>query len=553
MKSIKLFYLLLLTFVIHGNYNAQCNANANYVADSNNCQNVFFNSNNSSGNTFLWTFGDGSTSSTQNTNHVYNTNGTYSVVLTVSQVDSNGVVSCLDTSMVNIVINCSSSTQCNAAYTYTIDSNNCNTVSFQAPAGYSTYQWNFTDGSYSSAQNPVHTFSGNGTYSVGLAVTMTDSSGTMLCDDSTYMNVTINCGGSSPQCNANYTYTIDSNNCNTVSFQGPAGYSTYQWNFADGSYSSAQNPIHTFSGNGTYSVGLSITLNDSSAIQLCNDSTFMNVAINCGGSSTSCNANFSFMVDSTNCSLIYFYANNNFYTNYYWSFGDENSSTSISPTHTYSVDGAYNVELIIFDYDSLGNILCADTISQTLTIACGGSSSQCDATFTASQDSNSTDCFEYNFYANTQFNSYYWDFGDGNSAQTANPSHIYGSNGTYNVTLVGYQTDSSGNYVCGDTVTISLTINCVTAIQEQSSLSINAYPNPFVDQLNVTIEANEYQEVEISILSISGAIISSNVYQLNSGTNNIQLLNNDLNNGIYLLDIKNIDSNEHTVQRIIKQ
>lgn len=49
-------------------------------------------------------------------------------------------------------------------------------------------------------------------------------------------------------------------------------------------------------------------------------------------------------------------------TTYNWTFGDGNLSTQQSPSHTYSSDGTYTVELI----QSNGN--CSDTITQTVTI-----------------------------------------------------------------------------------------------------------------------------------------------------------------------------------------
>ncbi len=49
-------------------------------------------------------------------------------------------------------------------------------------------------------------------------------------------------------------------------------------------------------------------------------------------------------------------------TTYNWTFGDGNASTQQNPTHTYSSDGTYTVELV----QSNGN--CSDTVTQTVTI-----------------------------------------------------------------------------------------------------------------------------------------------------------------------------------------
>ena len=53
-----------------------------------------------------------------------------------------------------------------------------------------------------------------------------------------------------------------------------------------------------------------------------------------------------------NDSLVYTFPNNSLYATYYeWDFGDGNTSTEESPTHTYSQSGSYTVKLIGYDTD----------------------------------------------------------------------------------------------------------------------------------------------------------------------------------------------------------
>ncbi|MDZ7742658.1 MAG: PKD domain-containing protein [Bacteroidota bacterium] len=74
-----------------------------------------------------------------------------------------------------------------------------------------------------------------------------------ICDDTT--------GG---ECQANFYYVVDSTGGGTtVSFvdqSNPAeGIDSWYWEFGDGTFSSAQNPVHTYNAPGTYNTCLTIT------------------------------------------------------------------------------------------------------------------------------------------------------------------------------------------------------------------------------------------------------------------------------------------------------
>jgi PKD repeat protein len=53
-------------------------------------------------------------------------------------------------------------------------------------------------------------------------------------------------------------------------------------------------------------------------------------------------------------------------TNYFWNFGDSNTSTLVNPSHTFDTSGTYTVTLIIYDTTACG--IFTDTSTQTLTI-----------------------------------------------------------------------------------------------------------------------------------------------------------------------------------------
>jgi serine protease len=118
-----------------------------------------------------------------------------------------------------------------------------------------------------------------------------------------------------------------------------------------------------------------------------------------------------------------------------WNFGDGITSTSTNPSHTYAAAGTYDVTLTVTDDDG-----ASDSITKAVTVTAANiaptanfsiSTSGLTATFTnKSTDSDGT------IVARS------WNFGDGTSSTSTNPTHTYASIGTYNVTLT--VTDDDG-------------------------------------------------------------------------------------------------------------
>jgi PKD repeat protein len=264
-------------------------------------------------------------------------------------------------------------------------------------------------------------------------------------------------GSASAQCDATFTSTNQSNG--TFVFTNPGTYGGYYWDFGNGNTASGQTVTYQYNANGAYSVCL--TVYDS--ITSCTDTYCDSVLVSglSGGSSSNCDASFDAIADSISCNTIYYGAHNSNYSNYYWDFGDGTSGNNVWGTHTYAQDGTYAVGLVVIDTDSSGNVLCGDTLYQTVVINCngGGSSATCDASFDAIADSVSCNAIYYGAH-NSNYSNYYWDFGDGTTSNSVWGVHTYAQDGTYTVGLAVVDTDSSGNYVCGDTMYQTIVINC---------------------------------------------------------------------------------------------
>lgn len=121
--------------------------------------------------TWLWNFGDGTTSTEQNPTHRYTTPGTYTVTLTATNAVSNDV----ETKSSYITVTAASGVIAPvAAFSGTPRSGTAPlTVQFTDASTNTptSWSWNFGDGTTSTVQNPSHTYSAAGNYTVTLTAT----------------------------------------------------------------------------------------------------------------------------------------------------------------------------------------------------------------------------------------------------------------------------------------------------------------------------------------------------------------------------------------------
>jgi PKD repeat protein len=119
--------------------------------------------------------------------------------------------------------------------------------------------WNFGDGGTSTAQNPTHTYNLAGSYSVSLTVTGSTGSGSATKITPNFITVT-NPTALPPVAG----FSVDSvtgGTPKTVNFTDTStgSITTRLWDFGDSSTSTLQNPSHTYSVAGTYTVSLTAT------------------------------------------------------------------------------------------------------------------------------------------------------------------------------------------------------------------------------------------------------------------------------------------------------
>ncbi|MEP6625809.1 MAG: PKD domain-containing protein, partial [Acidimicrobiia bacterium] len=133
--------------------------------------------------------------------------------------------------------------------------------------------WNFGDGSTSTVARPTHTYTSAGIYSVTL--TVTNATGTATTTQPNLVNVAVN----PPLLNARFSGTPTSGAAPLpVQFTDASvgGVTGWAWDFGDGSTSAEQNPLHTYVGNGKYTVKLTVTSPTGTSTRIRTD--YVNVA-----------------------------------------------------------------------------------------------------------------------------------------------------------------------------------------------------------------------------------------------------------------------------------
>lgn len=129
--------------------------------------------------------------------------------------------------------------------------------------------------------------------------------------------------------------------------------------------------------------------------------------------------------------------------NYFWDFGDGQTSFGPQVRHVFPRAGLYEIELLITAADS-----CQASISRPVLV--GDDTTQpgpeCQAMFFFQQDTSDRSAFQFVNLSIGEIQFWRWDFGDGRTSTEANPYHRYEREGVYLVQL------EAGNAFCSSTV-----------------------------------------------------------------------------------------------------
>ncbi len=311
------------------------------------------------------------------------------------------------------------------------------TVNFrdQSTGNPTSWNWELSNGTLSSVQNPTVTFSQPGTYTVKLVVQNANGFGQIERID--YITV-----HPSPIVNfaANLTMAclpavIQFTDQSTT----PVGTITsWQWDFGDGATSTAQNPAHTYAQTGFYTVTLRVT-SSTGCSQIRVRSAYIRVVGNIDVAfnafpGITCRPPFgvNFVNQSNGPGNI----------TYSWNFGNGQTATGYNAATNYTSTGTYNVTL-----NAVSDLGCTGSLQKTVTLT--------GATTDFQSPSETCPGAPVNFQNNSSHAplTSFWDFGDGTSSGQINATKTYLTPGTYTVKLINqYQH-------CTDSIIKTITVN----------------------------------------------------------------------------------------------
>jgi PKD repeat protein len=394
---------------------------------------------------WTWDFGDGSTSTEKNPEHIYAAPGNYTVSLFV--MNDEGSNSTAKTEYIHVLFEVPP--VFDDPKVAPISDFIANTTSGKVPLAVTfidtsvyypgRWNWSFGDSGTSTGQNPEHLYSAAGTYTVNL--TAGNAYGENITVKTDYITVfprTV------PE--ANFTATPVSGKVpltvvfNDTSIGSPTG---WLWDFGDGITSPEQHPVHEYTAAGTYTVSLT--------------------AINDNGSDTETRPDYivvtpvvlpvaDFTVNSTSgqvpLAVSFTDTSSGTPTSWSWTFGDGGVSADQDPVHVYTTAGQFAVSLQVTNEDGSNTTIKEQFITgSTLVLPA--------AEFTANTTTGDAPlAVGFTDQSTGSPVSWSWAFGDGATSDEQDPSHMYTNTGSYTVSLEVTNPDGSNTATKTDYITV---------------------------------------------------------------------------------------------------
>lgn len=603
--------------VVIANFNSNSTASCSSPATFN------FHNLSTNGTSFMWDFGDGNTSTAENPTHTYQNTGNFTVTLTVSGtgscsssnviVKSNFInisntpapisVTCAPTTILptnadgisrfrfNTIDNttnfssselyqdfsCAKQTNVTAGNSYPVIINSGNNYAYLWIDYNNDGSFSESEKEYSSStKKNVHAFdliiSGNTIYSTPLRVRIA-ASDQIISDNCVDLQkgqyedytVIISENALPPIANFSvgnqYTSIGIQNQFNDLSLHVPT---SWTWYFENGTpaVSNLENPIVTYSSNGTYQVKLVVansfgedSITKTSYIHVIkNDFMCLNYnsteengrILDSGGESNNYNdmETCEFLIEPTSqqnikLEILNFDSETNYDTLYIYDGTDVNGTLITALTGSIFQPNYYASSGKVFLYWKSDPFITKqgfDILWSTFSGNIGG------INYNGNLLTNSV----INFSSiETGMNNYNWNFGDGTSATgSETSSHTYSQSGIYIVTLTYNDLNNQLK-----TYNLTLNISSLGLSTIMTNNGIEYYPNPVESEL--IIKDNEKKQFSsYKIYTSTGKLVSNQ--NIGTYTSDFKIDLSTFNKGIYFVELKDNLNNLHRI-KIVKE
>jgi gliding motility-associated-like protein len=434
---------------------------------------------------YQWNLGNGQTSNQQNPTYNYNNPGVYNITLTVTSTGG-----CTDSETQPLTINSipvASFTAPQTCYGNSVPFTNTSTILGNANL---SYIWNFGNGNTSNQTNPTQFYTNSGQYLVTLIAT-----GPGLCSDTITQSVNV-----PPTPIASFVVPDScglTGQMSSFSVITPPGFITsYQWDLGNGQTANQPNINYNYNSPGVYNVTLIVTSNQGCSDTITQPVTIWSIPTAQFTHTPTCFGipfNFTDQSTITNSQII----------GWNWSLGNGQTSNQQNPSHFYNTNGQYPVQLIV-----TGQGGCADTITDVITVypkptaafvlpdSCGMS-----AAFT-----------DLSLFNITSWN---WNFGDGNTSNQTNPTHIYQTNGTYQVQLIVQNTNGCLDTLVQEYRNYHIPIADIITANNCLTYSTVVLDNSTVQNSQISTWNWNVNNINQTSQNFNNTFTSSGVYQVN--------------------------------------
>ena len=290
---------------------------------------------------WLWDFGDGETSTAQNSTHIYSDKGTYAVELMVTDDDGGSHSTTMEVTVVNLP----------PAVDFRISETTVNVgdevmftdLSSDPERKPLKYLWDFGDGNTSTGSDPTHVYSISGTMTVRLTV----------IDDEFEAEMAEGVVIVFPRIRPVSYFRVESESATVedeLRFYDEStdedGYIVaWQWEFGDGETSTRRDSSHRYWDKGIYYATLVVIDDDGNQDSVTRKVTIENLppAADFAASEEDTEVGEEILftdrtTDPEDKALVYA-----------WDFGDGSTSSQKNPGHEYNQAGTYTVELTVTD------------------------------------------------------------------------------------------------------------------------------------------------------------------------------------------------------------